>query len=143
MLLASLLMVPPIKMLTFGFGPILNLTKVLTNGEVDGVDNDNIFEGQLATYVINVINTAPAADGNGQCQYSIPANLGQNTGGGGTTWADPTNTEGLPDSNFSVATFASQPQVMEVRDFFSGNYGPIASVRTCSLYPRSNRFGRW
>ncbi len=113
----------------FGFGPILNLTKSLTNGQYDGVNNDNLYEGQLAKYRINVINTRPGSGTSNSCEYVIPSGLSQNTGSGGTTWASAADVQGLTDNTYAIATVASQPQVMEARQYTSASYGPISNVK--------------
>ncbi|MCA9933014.1 MAG: hypothetical protein KC415_03785, partial [Anaerolineales bacterium] len=116
----------------FGFGPILDLTKSLINGEYDNGTYDNLYEGQLANYIINVINTRPAGTGPGNtCEYPLWAGLSEVTGNSNTWWDHPSYAESITDGNYAVATIGNNPQNMYQSLF--GNLSPQGTLNSVKL----------
>ena len=115
----------------FGFGPILRLTKSLTNGYYDGVANDNIYEGQLANYLINVTNTRPGGTGPGNaCQYTLWAGSATGSGPANSQWQNMTAMVGTADSLFSFTNMANNPDVVDLTGYLAnGQAGNITNVQ--------------
>lgn len=119
----------------FGFGPILSLIKSLTNGQYDGVNNDNIYEGQLAKYQINVINTRPGGTGPGNsCQYTIWASTAVSSGAANSQWQNMGAAAGPADSAFAYTVMANNPDDIDLSGYLaSGQAGNITNVKYVML----------
>ncbi|MBK8429940.1 MAG: carboxypeptidase regulatory-like domain-containing protein [Chloroflexi bacterium] len=119
----------------FGFGPILRLTKSLTNGYYDGVANDNIYEGQLANYLINVTNTRPGGTGPGNaCQYTIWAGTAVSSGAANSQWQNMGAAAGPADSAFAYTVMANNPDDIDLSGYLaSGQAGNITNVKYVML----------
>lgn len=108
----------------FGFGPILDLTKSLTNGEFDNSGNDNLYEGQLATYLINVTNTRPGGTGPGNaCQYTLWTGTAVSPGNANTQWQNIANAIGVNDSAYAYTVMANANDHMDLGGYFTSPQG--------------------
>jgi len=114
----------------FGFGPILNLTKTLANGEYDGVDNDNLYEGQIANYSINVINTRPGGTGPGNtCQYFLWTDTAAGSGPANSNWRNMPNILGTTDTAVAYTTMTDNSNVVVLGGYFAPDQGNITNVK--------------
>lgn len=115
----------------FGFGPILNLTKSLTNGEYDGVDNDNLYQGQLANYTINVINTRPGGtEPDNYCQYNVWSGSAAPDGPDNSHWQNMPAILGAVDSSFAHTIMSDNADTVVLGDYFaSAQAGNITNIK--------------
>ena len=102
----------------FGFGPILSLDKILTNGEVDNVGNDNLYEGQLAIYTINVINNRPGGVGaTNACFSQAWATSITETSSGSSAWANPQQARYAPNGVYTISPLQGASESFEASGY--------------------------
>jgi protocatechuate 3,4-dioxygenase beta subunit len=121
----------------FGFGPILNLTKSLTNGQYDGVGNDNLYEGQLASYLINVINTRPGGtDPDNFCQYTVWSGSASPDGPSNSEWQNMPTILGPADSSFAYTIMSDNQDKVILSDYFTSQQAGVITNVQYVMYVR-------
>ena len=117
----------------FGFGPALELDKVLQSG-------DPAYQADLVTYTISLVNTRPGVGASGFCEYTVWAGEYNRVGDDPETeappWQDPGNAVGQPDGQFSTLGMNSNTDDLGLGRFHLGAQAGSVQTLTAEIHWR-------